>query len=274
MVRWNRFGHSQAWRPMLRGGWVKKARTNKPNKECGRIWSTAPTAVFRASAQGVAVSGGASNRESLFSSLAGGCCSCAGNRVRRLGVVRAASKTVAAPYSKCGGRPPLFVLAPRVWLGCGGRSTGGVSAFYGDEPMVRWNRFGHSQAGRPTLRGGWVKTARTNKPKKEWGSIWSTAPSAVFRASAQGVAVSGGTSNRKSLFSSLVGERRSCAGDRVLRLGVVRPASKTVAAPYSKSGRPPPLFANLEYGASTVFPCGGSWRGVVKTGSCTARRRE
>jgi hypothetical protein len=114
--------------------------------------------------------------------------------------------------------------------------------------MVWWNRFGHSQAGRPTLRGGWidgggwVKKARTNKPNVEWGSIWSTAPSAVFRTSAQSVAVSGGAFNRESLFSSLVGGCRLCAGDRVVRLGVVRPASKTVAAPYSKSERRPPLF--------------------------------
>jgi hypothetical protein len=40
---------------------------------------------------------------------------------------------------------------------------------------VRGNRFGHSQAGRPTLRGGCidgggsVKKARTNKPNVEWG---------------------------------------------------------------------------------------------------------
>jgi hypothetical protein len=108
-------------------------------------------------------------------------------------------------------RPPLFVRALRAWLGCGGRSTGGAFSFFGDEAMVRGNRFGHSQAGRPMLRGGcidrggWVKKARTNKPKKECGGIWSTAPSAVFRSSAQSVAVSGGTSNRKSLFSSLVG---------------------------------------------------------------------
>jgi hypothetical protein len=69
----------------------------------------------------------------------------------------------------------LFVLAPRLCLGCEGRSTGGVLSFFGDEAMVRGNRFGHSQAGRPTLRGGcidrggWVKKARTNKSNVEWG---------------------------------------------------------------------------------------------------------
>jgi hypothetical protein len=146
--------------------------------------------------------------------------------------------------------------------------------------MERWTRFEYSQAWRPTPRGGWidrggwVKKARTNKPKKECGSIWSTAPSAVVRASAQGVAVSGGMSHRRRLFSSLAGGCRSCAGDWVRTLGVVRPASKTVAAPYSKSERRPPVFANLEYGASTVFPCGGRPRWVVQPGSRTARRRE
>jgi hypothetical protein len=119
---------------------------------------------------------------------------------------------------------------------------------------------GHSQAQRPTLRGGcidgggWVNKARTNKPKVECGSIWSTAPTAVFRSSALGVAVSGGTSNRKSLFSSLVGGPRSCAGYRVWRLGVVRPASKTVVAPYSKYVEPGAVrrFSFLRKGAASV----------------------
>ena len=46
MVRWTRFEDSQAWRPtprggcIDRGGWVKKARTNKPNV-AGGGWESA-----------------------------------------------------------------------------------------------------------------------------------------------------------------------------------------------------------------------------------------
>jgi hypothetical protein len=72
MERWTRFEYSQAWRPTPRGGWidgggwVKKARTNKPNKEWGCIGSPAPSAVVRSCAKGVAGLWGTIDRRGFF----------------------------------------------------------------------------------------------------------------------------------------------------------------------------------------------------------------
>jgi hypothetical protein len=82
--------------------------------------------------------------------------------------------------------------------------------------MVRGNRFGHSQAWRPMLRGGWVKKARTNKPKKEWGSIGSTAPSAVFRSCAQGVPGLWGTIDRRGFCTRWGGTDGAVDAVRIL----------------------------------------------------------
>jgi hypothetical protein len=125
--------------------------------------------------------------------------------------------------------------------------------------MVRGNRFGHSQAWRPMLRGGWidgggwVKKARTNKPKKVWRYLEYGAVRRFSFLRPERGCLGRDVQPEKSVF--VAGwERHSCAGDRVWRLGVVRPASKTVVAPYSKYVEPGAVrrFSFLRKGAASV----------------------